>query len=691
MLTQLISKKNRHKAFCKQLEGKRMQKNKALSILALISISLTVLFTIPIHAEITVEITPDSGSVGTEVVLEGSIETQGGAYSVWFDADHNGTAVGDTLVMTGNASEGSYEVNTTFIVPPCAGSDLGTVYNVTLQDNSTENALNTLFTVITLREISVASAYAQEGDSIAINMSVTGGVANIPYNFTIAVTDPAGTESRNYNVSFTTDASGSGYNATDFPTVYSAGATTNFTGTYNIVANQTLPDPIADAAAASFDVGLTNATTYYRFQTVNVKTSGWAPYQNITITIKNPSMENVTVWDSVNATDGTWTGDWTIPIDAPQGTYTVEAVNVTGDNKAVESIQTFTVQSATLSVEVTQQPEAFYMRTETVTAKINITYPDNTFYTESDLGTIMVRVYQNETNVANVTLAAEDFNATTNEWTVNWASPWNAALADDYRFTVKANEIEDAQNPNKGPAIDVSTVDFEIIAAYLDVHNINTTKTSYEQGEVVTVYFNATYPDGSAVITGSAPINLTMANGTIIQVTATYVPANSRFEAKYTLASEAPLGTWTALLEAQSLVDAANNMGPDENKTKTFEVTKETVEPEPEEVTVDVKITPQSLNMKSNGRWVMVHIKVTGADATDVDVSTIMLDGTVAPESSQITDDGNVVVKFSRAEVQSYILSTYESSEKFSNINLTLTGEVAGMAFEDSDTIKVKN
>lgn len=689
MLTQLISKKNRHKAFCKQLEGKRMQKNKALSILALISISLTVLFTIPIHAEITVEITPDSGAVGTEVVLEGSIETRGGAYSIWFDADHNGTAVGDTLVKTGNASEGSYEVNTTFIIPPSAGSDLGTAYNVTLQDNSTENALNTLFTVITLREIIVAPAYAQESDNVAINMSVTGGVENILSNFTITVTDPAGTESMNYNVSFTTDAFGSGYNVTDFPTAYSAGATTNFTGTYNVFANQTLPDEIADTAAAIFDIGLTNATSYNRFQTVNVKTSGWAPYQNITVTIKNPSMENMTLWDPVNATDGTWTGDWTIPVDAPQGTYTVEAVNVTGDNKAVLSIQNFTVQSATLSVEVTQQPAASYMRTETVTAKINITYPDNTFYADSDLGTIMVRVYQNETNVTNVTLAAEDFNATTNEWTVNWTSPWNAALADDYRFTVKTNEIEDAQNPNKGPATDVSTDDFEIVAAYSDVSNINTTKALYEQGEIVTVYFNASYPDESAVTTGSAPINLTMTNGTIIQVTATYVPANSRFEAKYTLASEAPLRTWTALLEAQNLVDAANNMGPDEDKTTTFEVTEETVEPE--EVTVDVKITPQALNMKSNGRWVMIHIKVTGADATDVDVSTIMLDGTIAPESSQVTDDGNAVVKFRRAEVQSYIQSNYGSSGKFSNVDLTVTGEVAGIAFEDSDTIKVKN
>ena len=648
--------------------------------------SLAAVFTIPTNAVTLSPINPAQGPVGTEVRLVGTINKLGGAYSIWFDVDDNGTAVEDTLVKTGYAPASSYEVNTTFVVPACAGTDIGEEYVVTLQDNSTENTQDTTFTVVTARNL-VVPEYVQEGDSIEIKMEVTGGIANTLNNFTVEVTDPAGTASMNYNVSFTTDAYGSGYNVTSFPADYSLGATSNFTGTYAVVANRTLPGEITNAATASFEVGLTNATAYIRFETVNVKTSGWAPNQNITVILQNPSMENVSVWENVNATDGTWTGDWMIPFDAPLGTYTAKVVNATGEDKTVASIQTFTVQSATLKVMITSQPEANYMRTETVTAKINITYPDDTFYNDSDLGTIKVRVYQGATNVANVTLDAEDFNATTNEWTISWVSPWNAALADDYRFVVKANEVVDATNPNKGPAADVSTTVFELLETDLNVASIYTTMSSYVQGEVVTVYFNATYMDGTAVTTGSAPINVTMSNGTSTIITATYVGANNRFEAKYTLKTQDPTGAWSAVLKPQALVDVEGNSGPSEAKATAFTVTERVVE----DGTVSVKITPQSLNMKSNGRWVMAHIEVTGDYTTeDVDVSSIRLDGVIEPDEVQICGKGQVLVKFSRSEVQAYIQNTYGTSNKFSNVELTVTGEVAGTTFQDSDVIKVK-
>jgi hypothetical protein len=668
------------------LEGKKMNRNKALTILTIISLSLAAVLTIPIHAVTLSGITPDQGPVGTEVRLIGTIDTMGGAYAIWFDVDGNGTAVEDTLVKTGFAPASSYEVNTTFIVPPCAATDIGEEYKVTLRDNTTENTLDTTFTVETSRNL-VVTEYVQEGENIEIKMEVTGGVADTLNNFTVAVTDPAGTESMNYNISFTTDANGSGYNVTSFPADYLPDATSNFTGTYAVVANRTLPGEITDAATASFEVGLTNASSYVRFETVNVKTSGWAPNQNITVIIQNPSMENVSVWENVNATDGTWTGNWMIPVGAALGTYTVEVVNATGEDKAVASVQTFTVQSATLKVMVTEQPEVSYMRTETVTAEINITYPDDTFYTDAELGTILVRVYQDTTNVANVSLIAEDFNATTNEWTVSWVSPWNATLADNYRFVVKANEVVDDNNPNKGPATDVSTDDFELLATDLNVDKVYTTKSSYVQGDVVTVYFNSTYQNGTPVTTGSAPINMTMANGTSTQLTATYVLANSRFEAKYTLTTEDPTGTWTALLEAQVLEDAEGNNGPSAAKTAEFTVTE--LEEE-EEIAVSVKITPQSLNLKSKGNWVMAHIKVSGANTSDVDTSSILLNGVIEPDEVQVCGNGQVLVKFDRSEVQDYIKGEIDGSNKFSNIDLTISGMIDGEQFEDTDSIKVK-
>jgi hypothetical protein len=225
-----------------------------------------------------------------------------------------------------------------------------------------------------------------------------------------------------------------------------------------------------------------------------------------------------------------------------------------------------------------------------------------------------------------------------------------------------------------------------LLKSDLNVDDIYTDKTTYLRGESVTVYFTATYENGSAVTTGSAPITVTMANGTTTQVIATYVSANSRFEAEYTLTSGDPLGTWYAQLAAQALQDNENNVGPDGVKTASFTV----VAPKPK--TVTVKITPQSLNMKSNGRYVMAHIELPeGYNAEDVDASTIRLDGVVAPEEVQVGEEGQLVVKFSRNAVKSYIQSTIGSTgSKFTDINLTVTGEIAGNAFESSDTIRVK-
>jgi hypothetical protein len=781
-----------------------MKRSKAISMLLLFSISLSILFALPTHAVTYSEIDPVSGAVGTEVRLVGTIDTLGGAYTILFDVDDDGTA--ETAVKTGNAPASSYTVNTTFVVPSCVGTDAGRDHKVTLQDDSSTNTHDATFTVETSIEM-IVPEYAQEGDAVAMNMSVTGGLANTVSNFTVMVTDPAGTESKNYNVSFTTDANGFGYNITNFPADFSTGASSNFTGTYTIAANRTLPGTILNAATASFDIGLTNASTYERFETVNVQTSGWTPYQNITVTIKDPSMQNVSVWDPVNATDGTWTGTWTIPGGASAGTYTVEVVNATGVNKAVDSIQTFTVgsvdltvtfktdpasplqrtetatakftiqypdssyydnvtsfdsitvsvyynttlvdtialsaadygadnnwtvswkiprdavlgsgykfsldvdsitddngntgptttvvsnsfvvQAATLTVKVTQQPAATYMRTETAAAKINITYPDNSFYTAADLGAIKVRVYQGSMNVANVTLTAADYNSITKQWTIRWVSPWNATLADDYLFTVKAYEIKDAANPNKGPAADVSTNAFELLKANLNVASINTDKSTYTRGQVVTVYFTATYQDGNPVTTGSAAITLTMANGTTTQVTATYVPA-SRFEAKYTLKTGDPLGTWSAQLAAQGLKDDENNMGPNTAKSTDFTVTE--VSP-PKGITAEIKISPQTLNSKSNGRWVTVHIELPeGYSAADIDVSTIRLDDAVIPETTKGSGGGKLVVKFSRADVITHIQDTYGiSGSKFSDVTLTITVQVAGTTFQCSDTVRVKN
>ncbi|GAI51359.1 unnamed protein product, partial [marine sediment metagenome] len=142
-------------------------------------------------------------------------------------------------------------------------------------------------------------------------------------------------------------------------------------------------------------------------------------------------------------------------------------------------------------------------------------------------------------------------------------------------------------------------------------------------------------------------------------------------------------------LEPLGLKDSENNSGPDKAKTAVFEVTEV---PSPAVITAEVKITPRTVNLKSNGRWVMVHIELPeGYSAADIDVSTIWLDGAVEAETSQVSGEGKLLVKFSRDAVKTYIQGSIGSTgSKFSNINLTVTGEVTGTTFKGSDTIRVK-
>ena len=113
------------------------------------------------------------------------------------------------------------------------------------------------------------------------------------------------------------------------------------------------------------------------------------------------------------------------------------------------------------------------------------------------------------------------------------------------------------------------------------------------------------------------------------------------------------------------------------------------IEPPVIEATVD--IDPDTLNLKSKGKWITCYIELPeGYDVADIDVSTVVLNDLVPAESRPtgiLDHDGDgvleLMVKFSRSGVQG-ILGTADQAE------LTVTGELAdGTPFEGTDTIRV--
>jgi hypothetical protein len=116
----------------------------------------------------------------------------------------------------------------------------------------------------------------------------------------------------------------------------------------------------------------------------------------------------------------------------------------------------------------------------------------------------------------------------------------------------------------------------------------------------------------------------------------------------------------------------------------------------PVEIPTTLDIDPNMLNLGSKGRWITAYIELPeGYDVADINVSTIMLNGTVPSElrPTAIGDydsDGvpDLMVKFNRTAVSELILS---QGIKYGNVTLTITGKLNdGTLFEGSDVIRVR-
>lgn len=99
-----------------------------------------------------------------------------------------------------------------------------------------------------------------------------------------------------------------------------------------------------------------------------------------------------------------------------------------------------------------------------------------------------------------------------------------------------------------------------------------------------------------------------------------------------------------------------------------------------------ININPDTLNLKSKGRWITCIIELPeGYSVEDIDVSTIRLlvdnDNVAADPRPTGIGGRKLMVKFSRSAVQAIV--------DIGEVELTVTGLVNNVSFEGSDTIRV--
>lgn len=104
-------------------------------------------------------------------------------------------------------------------------------------------------------------------------------------------------------------------------------------------------------------------------------------------------------------------------------------------------------------------------------------------------------------------------------------------------------------------------------------------------------------------------------------------------------------------------------------------------------ITAQVNITPDTLNLKSGGKWITCRIQLpTGYKPADIDVATVLV-GTVATQKTGVKGKA-LLVKFSRAGLISYIQGLGVTPPV--DVVLTVTGSMKdGTPFSGTDTIRV--
>jgi hypothetical protein len=308
----------------------RLKKTKSLVFLLLILTStvMTLSLLSGARAQTTItSISPTSGYVGTNVTLTANITTPDGQCQILFDGVPRGSqgATGNNLTAS-------------FIVPHAFQG----VHNVTIVDLKAGESNTATFTVLPLYTIGPVGlppspAQLQEGAAnLTISVNITGGQSNYAYP-QLKVQTPNGTlynETVGFNV--TTDSVGDLNRNSTYPTDFSTGANTNFTGKYKILFNETLVN--------QFFIGLTNSSEYHRGDDIDIEAVDYPPDQNVNVTISGVDVSySVPPFNTTAGSDGVVRTSWNVPYNVSIGNYSLSITPTPPSKSNASDTQIFSI------------------------------------------------------------------------------------------------------------------------------------------------------------------------------------------------------------------------------------------------------------------------------------------------------------------------------------------------------------
>ena len=284
------------------------------------------------------QITPSSatGPVGSSVNVIGTIYVSNGSYQI---------LMGKTVVSSGKAE--GYYVDANFTVPELPVGP----YALTLTDLGINVNSIKQFAVTTGYAITAVPSSVQEGNSLALTVSISGAQSGISYSANVAVVlpNPLGTTYSKIVSLGTASQKGTTSAQVTFPdsTFNPVGSVSNYAGTYTAYFNQS-----QNLAQTTFSVNFIDSTSYHRGQTVVVRATGYQPNQAATLNVISAVGSTIGTASVTASADGLISTSWVVPSDAPISDCTIR-ITADGIQKSIQDSQTFTVIGYTVKVQTT--------------------------------------------------------------------------------------------------------------------------------------------------------------------------------------------------------------------------------------------------------------------------------------------------------------------------------------------------
>ena len=308
-------------------------------------VTFTLLFTpLEVFAQNTnlgvsiLQLTPNTGTgpVGTSINLQGTIYTSNGTYQIVFNKQ----------VVTSGTSEGYY-VNANFTVPELPSG----TYALILRDAAINVNATQQFTVSIAYSITPISGTVQEGNSVSLRVSVTGGISSTSYGaeVTVFLPNPLSTKYTKSITLGTPNTQGTASTTVTFPdnSFTPSGSLTDYAGDYTAYFNQS-----QNLAQNTFKVGFIDSTEYHRGQTMSIRATGYQPNEAVTIAITNVAGSSLQTATATASADGIISTTLALSASADVGEYTVR---ITGSStqKSIPDSETFNVVGYSVQIKAT--------------------------------------------------------------------------------------------------------------------------------------------------------------------------------------------------------------------------------------------------------------------------------------------------------------------------------------------------